>query len=81
MSRFARGSTSSYSVICRKKLETGEAIDVVEMTHEMAQNLIDMIMAQEELHQDPLLAPVIASSGDEYLRRSNLLELPDKMAN
>lgn len=51
------------------------------MTHEMAQNLIDMIMAQEELHQDPLLAPVIASSGDEYLRRSNLLELPDKMAN
>lgn len=48
----------------QKKLETGEAIDVVEMTHEMAQSLIDMIMEQEELHQAPLLASVIASLGD-----------------
>ena len=30
----------------QKKLETGEAIDVVEMTHEMAQNLIDMSCIQ-----------------------------------
>jgi DNA-binding protein Fis len=65
----------------RKKLETGEAIDVVEMTHEMAQSLIDMIMEQEQLHQAPLLASVIASLGDEYLQRSNLFELPDKRAN
>jgi DNA-binding protein Fis len=65
----------------QKKLETGEAIDVVEMTHEMAQSLIDMIMEQERLHQAPLLASVIASLGDEYLQRSNLFELPDKRAN
>jgi DNA-binding protein Fis len=65
----------------QKKLETGEAIDVVEMTHEMAQSLIDMIMEQEQLHQAPLLASVIASLGDEYLQRSNLFELPDKRAN
>ena len=42
-------------------METGEAIDVIGMTHEMAQSLIDMIMEQDELHQAPLLASVIAS--------------------
>jgi DNA-binding protein Fis len=65
----------------QNKLETGEAIDVVEMTHEMAQSLIDMIMEQEQPHQAPLLASVIASLGDEYLQRSNLFELPDKRAH
>jgi hypothetical protein len=65
----------------QKKLDTGQAIDVVEMTDEMAQSLIDMIMEQEQLHQAPLLASVIASLGDEYLQRSNLFELPDKRAN
>jgi hypothetical protein len=62
-------------------LETGEAIDVIGMTHEMAQSLIDMIMEQDELHQAPLLASVIASVGDEYLQRCNLLDEPNKSVN
>ena len=65
----------------KEKLETGEAIDVIGMTHEMAQSLIDIIMEQDELHQAPLLASVIASVGDEYLQRCNLLDEPNKSVN
>ena len=57
------------------KMATGEVIDVVEMAHEMAQSLVDMIMEQDKEHQAPLLASTMASLGDEYLQRCGLLEL------
>ena len=57
------------------KMATGEVIDVVEMAHEMAQSLVDMIMEQDKEHQAPHLASTMASLGDEYLQRCGLLEL------
>ena len=57
------------------KMATGEVIDVLEMAHEMAQSLVDMIMEQDTEHQAPLLASTMASLGDEYLQRCGLLEL------
>ena len=56
------------------RLETGDAIDIAEMAHEMIQNLIDMIMEQETDHQAPLLAAAIVSLGDEFLQRGGFLQ-------
>jgi hypothetical protein len=55
------------------KLQMGEPVDVAFMAREMSLPLIDMVMEQEEKHQGPLLAQIIASLGNEYLERRGLL--------
>jgi hypothetical protein len=56
------------------KLATGEQIDVAEMTYEIAQSLIDVIMEQEENGQGALFAFALTSLGEEYLQRRGALE-------
>jgi hypothetical protein len=52
-----------------EKLKTADAIKVPDMTHEMAQSIIDVIMEREEINQAPLLTPTISSLGELYLER------------
>jgi hypothetical protein len=56
------------------KLATGEAIDVAEMTHEIAQGIVDVIMEQEEEGQSALFAYALTSLGEEYLQQRSVLE-------
>jgi nucleoid-associated protein YejK len=53
----------------KRKLRTGEPIDVAEMAHEMAQSFVDMVADQDEEQQAPLLALIMINLGDEYLQR------------
>ena len=56
------------------KLATGEQIDVAEMTYEIAQSLVDVIMEQEEKGQATLFAFALTSLGEEYLQRRGALD-------
>jgi hypothetical protein len=58
----------------RTKLATGEQIDVAEMTYEIAQSLVDVIMEQEEEGQSMLFALALASLGEEYLQQRGALD-------
>jgi hypothetical protein len=60
------------------KLATGEAIDVAEMTHEIAQSIVDVIMEQEEDGQSTLFAYALASLGEEFLQQRSALEFGSK---
>jgi hypothetical protein len=60
------------------KIATGEQIDVAEMTCEIAQSLVDVIMEQEEEGQGALLAFALTSLGEEYLQRRGALETNPK---
>jgi hypothetical protein len=51
------------------RLSTGEQIDVAEMTYEIAQSLVDIIVEQEEEGQGTLFAFALTSLGEEYLQR------------
>jgi hypothetical protein len=60
------------------KLAAGEAIDVAEMTHEIAQSIVDVIMEQEEEGQSALFAYALTSLGEEYLQQRGVLETNPK---
>jgi hypothetical protein len=60
------------------KLATGEQIDVAEMTYEIAQSLVDVIMEQEEEGQSALFAFALTSLGEEYLQRRGALDTNPK---
>ena len=60
------------------KLATGEQIDVAEMTYEIAQSLVDVIMEQEEEGQGTLFAFALTSLGEEYLQRRGALDANPK---
>jgi hypothetical protein len=60
------------------KLATGEQIDVAEMTYEIAQSLVDVIMEQEEEGQSTLFAFALTSLGEEYLQRRGALDANPK---
>ena len=47
------------------------------MAHEMTQSLVDMVVDQEEHQHAPLLALMILSLGDEYLRRTGIAKRRD----
>jgi hypothetical protein len=55
------------------KLQTDNPVNVVVMANEMIQSLVDVIMELDESQQAPLLASLIATLGDEYLRRRGLI--------
>jgi hypothetical protein len=57
----------------KRKLQTGEPIDVAEMADELAQSFVDMVTEQDEEQQAPLLAQIMISLGDEYLQRRGLI--------
>ena len=57
----------------KRRLRTGEPIDVAEMADEMAQSFIDMVTEQDEEQQAPLLAQIMTSLGDGYLQRRGLI--------
>jgi hypothetical protein len=60
------------------KLAIGEAIDVAEMTQEIAQSIVDVIMDQEEEGQSPLFAYALTSLGEEYLQQRGVFETNPK---
>jgi hypothetical protein len=62
----------------KTKLATGEQIDVAEMTHEIAQSLVDVIMEQDEDGHGALFAYAITSLGEEYLQRRGAFETAPK---
>ena len=43
------------------------------MAREIAQSFVDMVMEQEERQHAPLLAQMITTLGNEYLRRRGLI--------
>jgi vacuolar-type H+-ATPase subunit F/Vma7 len=55
-----------------RKLQADEPVNVVAMTTEVAQSLVDMIMEQDEHQRAPLLASIIVTLGDEYLLRHKI---------
>jgi hypothetical protein len=60
------------------QLATGEQIDVAEMTHEIAQSLVDVIMEQEEDGQGLLFAYALTSLGEEYLQQRGAFDTNPK---
>jgi hypothetical protein len=60
------------------KLATGEQIDVAEMTYEIAQSLVDVIMEQEEEGQGTLFAFALTTLGEEYLQRRGAFDADPK---
>jgi hypothetical protein len=60
------------------RLATGERIDVAEMTHEIAQSLVDVIMEQEEDGQGLLFAFALTSLGEEYLQQRGAFDTNPK---
>jgi hypothetical protein len=62
----------------KAKLATGEQVDVAEMTYEIAQSLVDVIMEQEEDGQGVLFAYALTSLGEEYLQRRGVFETDPK---
>jgi hypothetical protein len=64
----------------KAKLATGEQVDVAEMTYEIAQSLVDVIMEQEEDGQGVLFAyaHALTSLGEEYLQRRGVFETDPK---
>jgi DNA-binding protein Fis len=54
-------------------LQTSASVDVAAMAREIAQSLVDMVMEQEERQHAPLLAQMITTLGNEYLRRRGLI--------
>jgi hypothetical protein len=60
------------------QLATGEQVDVAEMTHEIAQSLVDVIMEQEEDGQGVLFAYVLTSLGEEYLQQRGAFDSSPK---
>jgi hypothetical protein len=60
------------------KLATGETIDVAEVTQEIAQSIVDVIMEQEEEEQSALFAYALTSLGEEYLQQRGALETNPK---
>ena len=61
-----------------RKLRKDGTLDVAVMAHETTQGLVDMIMDQDEKHHHaPLLALMILSLGDEYLKRTGIGERRD----
>ena len=55
------------------KLQTDKPVNVAAMANEMVQSLVDVIMQLDEYHQAPALALLIATLGDEYLRRRGFI--------
>jgi hypothetical protein len=53
--------------------QTDRSVDVVALTTEMAQSVIDIVMAQDEANQAPLLACIMTTLGNEYLQRRGLM--------
>jgi hypothetical protein len=62
----------------KARLATGEPIDVAEVTHEIAQSLVDVIMEQQEDGQGPLIAFALTSIGEEYLQRRGVFDSSPK---
>ena len=60
-----------------RKLRKDGTLDVAMVSHELTQSLVDMIVEQEEHHHAPLLALMILSVGQEYLRRTGITERRD----
>ena len=54
-------------------LQTNAPVDVAAMAREIAQSFVDMVMEQEERQHAPLFAQMIATLGNEYLRRRGLI--------
>jgi hypothetical protein len=62
----------------KDRLSTGERIDVAEMTYEIAQSLVDVIMKQEDDGQGVLFAYALTGLGEEYLQRRGVFETDPK---
>jgi hypothetical protein len=60
------------------RIATGESIDVAEMTQEIAQSLVDVIMRQEEEGQGALFAFALTTLGEEYLQRRGVFDTNPK---
>jgi hypothetical protein len=56
------------------KLQRREPVDVAFMAREISLSLIDMVLEQDEKHQGPLLAHIMGSLSDEYLKRRGLIQ-------
>ena len=56
------------------RLATDEHVDVTELTLEIAQSLVDVIMEQEQDGQGALFAFALTSLGEEYLQRRGLFD-------
>ena len=52
---------------------TGRSLDVVALTNDMAQSGIDVVMAQDEENQAPLLACIMTTLGNACLQRRGLI--------
>lgn len=63
------------------KTAAGEAIDHAEIAYEMAQSLVDLIMEEKTEGQALLFALVLAGLGEEYLLRSDALDVGQKITN
>ena len=53
----------------KARIATGDQINVAEMTDQIAQSLVDIIVEQEEEAQTTLFAFALTSLGEEYLQR------------
>ena len=62
----------------RARIASGESIDVAEMTQEIAQSLVDVIMQQEEEGQGALFAFALTTLGEEYLQRRGVFDTKPK---
>jgi hypothetical protein len=62
----------------KTKLASGEQIDVAEMTQELAQIVVDVIMEQEEEGQGALFAFALTSLGEEYLQQRGVFDTNPK---
>ena len=62
----------------KTKLASGEQIDVAEMTQEVAQSVVDVIMEQEEEGQGALFAFALTSLGEEYLQQRGVFDTNPK---
>jgi hypothetical protein len=55
--------------LLEQEAQTDRSVDVVALTTDMAQSVIDLVMAQDEANQAPLLACIMTALGNEYSQR------------
>ena len=77
MSKQLRAGIHKVSYL-QARIATGESIDVAEMTQEIAQSLVDVIMQQEEEGRGALFEFALTTLGEEYLQRRGIFDTNPK---
>ena len=68
----ARGREPSYVGLALRLVRSSKTAR--RMAREIMHSLIDMVLEQDEKHQEPLLAHIVGSLADEYLKRRGLIQ-------